>query len=163
MKDSGHPRDPRMGGEFRPQLALQETGKSRQGPSEDHSAFLRDVQVLADRSDPAHHLPRGTKEGSEGEGDLPRLFGGLDVRARRDFDERNPKPVQAIDHLALRLAQLPRRVLLQEDGRYADSLPARLEMSVQGDEGGSLETRGVRTIDHDLPHEVDFARALRFE
>src|SRR5438552_13898723 len=41
MKDSGHPRDPRMGGEFRPQLALQETGKSRQGPSEDHSAFLQ--------------------------------------------------------------------------------------------------------------------------
>src|SRR5207244_13547415 len=41
MKDSGDPRDPRMGGEFGPQLALQKTGKSRQGPSEDHSAFLQ--------------------------------------------------------------------------------------------------------------------------
>src|SRR5207302_10980713 len=41
MKDSGHPRDPRMGGEFGPQLVLQETGKSRQGPSEDYSAFLQ--------------------------------------------------------------------------------------------------------------------------
>src|SRR6266566_8770195 len=36
-------------------------------------------------------------------------------------------------------------------------------MAVQGDEGGPLETRGVRTVDDDLPHEVDFARGLRFE
>src|SRR5207237_10316662 len=41
MKDSGHPRDPRMSREFGPQLVLQETGKSREGPSEDHSAFLQ--------------------------------------------------------------------------------------------------------------------------
>src|SRR5438552_18907624 len=41
MKDSGHPRDPRMSCEFGPQLVLQETGKSREGPSEDHSAFLQ--------------------------------------------------------------------------------------------------------------------------
>src|SRR5439155_473220 len=213
MKDSGHPRDPRMGGEFGPQLVLQETGKSRQGPSEDHSAFLqsggndlglrsfesgaeivnlgrdgsnasslqfrrgleehplpfhllfhergdeseflhaldldprsafdRDVQVLADGPDPAHHLPRRTKEGAEGEGDFPRLFGRLDVRARRDLDERNSEPVQAIDHLALRLAQLPRGVFFQLDGRYPNSLSVRLEVSIQGDEGESLETRAV--------------------
>src|SRR5438876_349360 len=61
------------------------------------------------------------------------------------------------------LYQLPRRILLQEDGLYVHSLPARLELSVQGDECGSLESRAVRTIDHDLLHEVDFARTLRFE
>src|SRR6267378_858722 len=122
------------------------------------SAFDGYVQILADRPDPPDYLARRTKEGTEGECDLPRFFGRFDVRARRDFDERDPEPIQSIDDLALGLSQLPRGVLFEKDRRHADSLSVRLEMSVQSDEGGPLETRRVRTVDHDLPHEVDFAR-----
>src|SRR6266550_2389521 len=200
MKDSGHPRDPRMGGEFGPQLVLQETGKSGQGPSEDHSASLQSggnyfglrafesgAEIVNLRRDGSNASPLQFRRGLEEHplpfhllfherGDEseflhalyldPRSAFNRDVQVltdRPDLDERNPKPVQAIDHLALRLAQLPRRVLLQQDGRYPDPFPVRIEVSVQGDEGGPLKARRVRSIYHDLPHEVDFARALRFE
>src|SRR5204862_2842674 len=59
--------------------------------------------------------------------------------------------------------EFPGCVFLQEDRRNPDASPVRLEVPIQGDEGGPLEPRRVRAVDYNLPHKVDFAHRLRVQ
>jgi len=97
------------------------------------------------------------------EGDLPSLFRGFDIRRRRDFDERDAEPVESVDDFSFRLPQFARGVFLEEDRRDSDSLSIDLEASVERHEPGPLEPRCVRSVDHDLAHEVDLVDRLRIE
>ncbi len=115
----------------------------------------RDVEVLACGADPTTGSPGRPKERPDLLGDLPGLGPGLDVRSGRDLDQRNAQPVEAIDDLALPLADLSCGVLLEADRKDLVAFPAYLDRPVHGDQGGPLEPRGVRPVDDDLPHHLD--------
>src|SRR2546428_6737081 len=127
------------------------------------AALDGDIDILANRPDPSLHLPRRPEQGSEREGDLPRLFRGLNAWCRCDFYERDAEPVESVDDLGPRFPELARGVFLEEDRGHTDSLSIDLEAPLEGHEPGPLEPRCVRSVDHDLAHEVHFVDRVRIQ
>jgi len=119
------------------------------------AALDRDVDVLADRPDAPAYLPSSPKEGSDLFGDLPGLRARNDLGTRGDLDERDSQAVEPVGHLAGRLPDLSRGVLLEADRGNRVPPSTNLELSVHGDERGPLEAGGVRPVDHDLSHHLD--------
>src|SRR5437016_9732052 len=127
------------------------------------AALDGDVEVFPNRPNPAHDFARRTEQGAECQGDLARFVRGRDIWGGRDFHERDAQSVEPIHDLAFRLAKLPRGVFFQEDGRYANPFSVDCQLAVEGYERGPLEARRVRSVDHDLPHEVDLVHGLRVQ
>ena len=112
----------------------------------------RDVEVLAHRTDPAAGASRRPDERADLFRDGPGFRSLLDLRARRDLDERDPETVETVGDLPGPVLDLPGGVLLEADREDRVAFPPELEVAVRGDERGALEAGGVRAVDHDLAH-----------
>ena len=123
-----------------------------------------DVEVLADGSDTPLHPPGRPEQGPEPVRDLHDLLGRAHVRSCGDLDERDPQTVEPVEDLVvLGRLDLPGGILLEAHGEDGDLPVADVHGPVRGYEGRPLETRGVGSVDDDLPHEMDLVDDVRAE
>src|SRR4030042_2182272 len=67
-----------------------------------------------------------------------------------------PEPVQPVDDLVAVFRQLPSSVLLEAKRRHTNPLAVHVHLAVHRGQSGPPKAAGVRPVDHDLPHEMDF-------
>ena len=114
-----------------------------------------DVQVLPDGSETPLDPLGGPEQGTDAGCDLEYLLGSPHVGGGGDLDEGDTETVGPPGYLVGGGLDLTAGVLLQTDGEDADLLADGVDGTVHRHEGGPLESRGVGTVDDDLPHELD--------
>src|SRR4030066_333771 len=88
--------------------------------------------------------------------DEPRLLRGTNHWLSGDLDQRYPEPIEPVDYLASVLRDLPRSIFLETESGEVDRPPIHFDRAFHRDQGRPLKSSGVRAVDDDLPHEVNF-------
>ena len=118
-----------------------------------------DVEVLANAAQTATDTARLTKHATQRNRRALGVFGRLDVRCGRNFDQRKAKTVQVVNHGLARSmvngVQFPRTVLLQTQDINAHRPVVRLEHAGRGHQRCPLESARVGTINNGFSHGLD--------